>query len=301
MEWASWNLQRGKPDRHSLCQTYEVTLTDWSRLPACQFTGLPACPRWCQTEKPCNLGKKVSDFSVKKKKKIENIKLFWNDCEGFFEYNQTRYEPCFTFAGCNFTKQDVVKRVEIWRDLEKVLFFLKSESIYETLSEPFLWPTSYRNYLYLFIFNEHQNNSSKFCLFQSDNVLGLASFPCSSPDFSDWQAEYESQGFDLLKMAVQKKKINFKKWAILLISHFPSADSEKYIWKGPFQGNKNIIKSQNKPDRTEKKITLSFYRKKDCEHLVLEGVQVAKIIGGIFSLLSRVKNNTVCNLLKLMA
>lgn len=39
VEWASWNLQRGKPDRHSLCQTYEVTLTDWSRLPA----GLPAC------------------------------------------------------------------------------------------------------------------------------------------------------------------------------------------------------------------------------------------------------------------
>lgn len=34
VEWASWNLHRGKPDRHSLCQTHEVTLTDWSCLPA---------------------------------------------------------------------------------------------------------------------------------------------------------------------------------------------------------------------------------------------------------------------------
>lgn len=40
VEWASWNLHRGKPDRHSLCQTHEVTPTDWS----CQVVSIPPLP-----------------------------------------------------------------------------------------------------------------------------------------------------------------------------------------------------------------------------------------------------------------
>lgn len=30
---ASWNSSRRKPDRHSLCQTYEVTLINWCGVP----------------------------------------------------------------------------------------------------------------------------------------------------------------------------------------------------------------------------------------------------------------------------
>lgn len=33
--WSSWNLHREKPDSRPLCQTHEVTLSDWPCLPAC--------------------------------------------------------------------------------------------------------------------------------------------------------------------------------------------------------------------------------------------------------------------------
>lgn len=45
VEWASWNLHRGKPDRHSLCQTHEVTPTDWS----CQPVSIPPLYLVCLT------------------------------------------------------------------------------------------------------------------------------------------------------------------------------------------------------------------------------------------------------------